>query len=63
MKFDTVGIHFLSDVFGLLSSRNFATLATWHNDFSYLLNTFHENNFPESDSCLQKMQGFVDSDG
>ena len=47
MKFDKVQIHFLSDVFGLLSSRNFATLATWHNDFSYLLNTSHENDFPE----------------
>ena len=27
----------LSDVFGLLSSRNFATMATWRNDFSSLL--------------------------
>ena len=30
-------IHFLSAVFGLLSSRNFATMATWRNDFSSLL--------------------------
>ena len=37
MKFETVRIHFLSDVFGLLSSRNFATMATWRNDFSSLL--------------------------
>ena len=36
MRFETVQIHFLSDVFGLLSSRNFATMATWHNDFSSL---------------------------
>ena len=28
MKFVTVRIHFLSDVFGLLSCRNFATMAT-----------------------------------
>ena len=32
MKFETVRIHF-----GLLSSRNFATMATWRNDFSSLL--------------------------
>ena len=38
MKFETVrGIHFLRDVFALLSSRNFATMATWRNDFSSLL--------------------------
>ena len=36
-KFETVRIHFLSDIFGLLSSRNFATMATWRNDFSTLL--------------------------
>ena len=35
MKF--VRIHFLSDVFGLLSSRNFATMAMLRNDFSSLL--------------------------
>ena len=34
MKFETVRIHFLSDVFGLFSSRNFSTMATWRNDFS-----------------------------
>ena len=28
-----------SDVFGLLSSRNLATIATWRNDFSSLLHT------------------------
>ena len=37
MNCETVRIHFLSDVFGLLSSRNFATMATWRNDFSSLL--------------------------
>ena len=38
MKFETVRIHLLNDVFGLLSSRNFATMATWRNDFSFLYN-------------------------
>ena len=41
-KFETVRIRFLlisSDVFGLLSSKNFATMATWRNDFSSLLPT------------------------
>ena len=37
MKFESVRIHLLSDVFGLLSSRKFATMATWRNDFSPLL--------------------------
>ena len=36
VNFETVWIHFLSDVFGLLSSRNFTTMATWRNDFSLL---------------------------
>ena len=36
MKFETVWIQFLTDVFGLLSSRNFATMATWREDFSLL---------------------------
>ena len=27
----------LSDFFGLLSSKIFATMATWRNDFSFLL--------------------------
>ena len=34
MKFESVRIHFLSDVFGLMLSRNFATMATWRYDFS-----------------------------
>jgi len=37
MNFETVRIHFLSGVFVLLSSRNLATMATWRNDFSSLL--------------------------
>ena len=37
MKFETVRIHFLSDVFGLLSSKNFAKMTTWRNDFSISL--------------------------
>ena len=37
MKFVTVQIHFFRNVFGLLSSRNFATMAMWRNDFSSLL--------------------------
>ena len=40
MKFVTVWIHFLSDVFGLLSSKHFATVATWRKDFSSLLHQF-----------------------
>ena len=31
--FETVRIHFLIDVFGLLSSRDFNTMTTWCNDF------------------------------
>ena len=42
MKFETVRIHFLSDVFSLLSSRNFATMATWRN-FSSLLAILHRH--------------------
>ena len=40
MKFETVRVHFLRDVFGLLSSINFDTMATWRNDFSSLLGLF-----------------------
>ena len=36
MKFVTVLVNFLRDVFDLLSSRNFETMATWRNDFSLL---------------------------
>ena len=39
MKFVTVLIHFLSDVFDLLSTRNFATMATWRNDFFLSIRT------------------------
>ena len=43
-KFEEVRIHFLSDVFGLLWSKNFAAMATWRNDFSSLLyvNEIHD---------------------
>ena len=34
MKFESVRIHFLSDVFDLLLSRNFATMAKWRYDVS-----------------------------
>ena len=38
MKFETMQkIHFLSDVFGLWTFRNFAIMATWRNDFPSLL--------------------------
>ena len=37
MKFEAVLIYFLSDIFGLLSSRNFAAMAVWRNDFSSLI--------------------------
>ena len=37
MKFEAVWILFSSDVFGLLSSKNFAFMATLRNDFSFLL--------------------------
>ena len=37
MKFETVQILFLSDVFGLLLFRNLASMATWRNDFSCVL--------------------------
>ena len=36
MKFETVQLHFWSDVFGLTDcpeSRNFSTVVTWRNDF------------------------------
>ena len=39
MKFEIMWIHFLSDILGLLSSKNFATMATRGKDFS-LLYTF-----------------------
>ena len=37
MKYETLRIHFLSDAFGLLSSKNFAIMATRGNDFSIVL--------------------------
>ena len=37
MKFKAVRIHFVGDVFGLLSFKNFATMTTCRNNFSSLL--------------------------
>ena len=37
MKFETVRIHFLSDIFALFSSRKIAIMATSRNDFFSLL--------------------------
>ena len=44
MKFEAVRIHFISDGFGLLSSKTFAAMATWRNYFSPLLyvNEIHD---------------------
>ena len=35
MKFEAVRIYFLSDVSGLLSSKNYATIATWRKDLQF----------------------------
>ena len=43
MKFEPVRIHFLSEVFAMLSSKNFAIMATWCNDFSSLLISLMNN--------------------
>ena len=40
MKFESVRIHFLSDVFDLLLSRNFATMAKWRYDISTVYDAF-----------------------
>ena len=58
MKFEAVRIHFLSEVFALLSSKNFATMATWRNDFSSLLislmnNWWHKNYYNMNLKYLQ----------
>ena len=44
IKFEAVRIHFLSDVFGLSWSKNFAAMASWRNNFSSLLyvNEIHD---------------------
>ena len=34
---NSVMIHFLSDDFALFSARNFASVATWRNEFSSLV--------------------------
>jgi len=54
MKFETVRIHFLSDVFGLLSSRNFATMATRRDDFSYLFGLFFRNK--QTNQCQANLE-------
>ena len=52
MKFATVRMHFLRDLFRLLSTRNFVTMATWRNDFSSLLEGSHESKQQLSGSYL-----------
>ena len=42
-EFWKIVIHFSSDDFGLLSSRDFTTMATWRNDFSLSTATFSSN--------------------
>ena len=57
-----VVIHFLSDVFGLLSSKNFATLATWRNDFSLVFACliWRESRGKDGKPCLaQKKNVYV----
>ena len=49
MKFEAVQIYFLSDVFGLLSSKNFLTMAMWRDDFSSLL---------AAKQCIQLTHGY-----
>ena len=39
MKFEAAQMHFLSDLCGLLSFRNFATMATWRDDLSSILSS------------------------
>ena len=48
LKSETVWIQFLSDIFGLLSSRNFATIASWHNDFFSLYQRILPQSFLKS---------------
>ena len=57
-----VVIHFLSDVFGLLSSKNFATLATWRHDFSLVFACliWRESRGKDGSPCLaQKKNVYV----
>lgn len=51
MKFETaVRIHFFSDVFSLMQSRNLAAMATWHNDLSSLFHIIHVQDM----DCIQQ---------
>ena len=68
MKFETMQFHFWSVLFGLLSPRNFATMATWRNDFPSLFDGFitvlarmcHSRQF--SSLLKKKTQNLVTSD-
>ena len=51
MRLETLRIHFISDVFGLFSSRNFATMITWRTDFS-LLGRFRVTFTPEGNGIF-----------
>ena len=57
MKFETPWIQFLADVFGLLSSRNFATMATWRKDFSSLVSP--EKSRPDGLPRTQALLGIL----
>ena len=48
MKYETVWLHFLRDIIGLLLSRNFATIAIWHNDFFSLYHGILPQSFVKS---------------
>ena len=48
MKYETVWLHFLRDIIGLLLSRNFATITTWHNDFFSLYQGILPQSFVKS---------------
>ena len=54
----------ISDFNGLLSSKNFATMATWRKDFSSLLMALFEKlsptSFPGSSQGLKKREDPVD---
>ena len=58
MKFEAVQIHFLSAVFGLLSSKNFATMAMWRNDFSSLLSPHELKGIQDSFGFWIPRRGF-----
>ena len=45
MKFEAVRIHFVSDVFCLFSSKNFATMEKLRNDFSLFQLTYRRSQY------------------